>query len=72
MIKAKVYVPFIDKHTGKEYKCNEEILLSNQRFNEIKSINSGLVGVVEVIPDTPAADPESTPKAKPKKAKTNK
>ena len=35
-MKAKVIIPFIDKHTGKSYKKGEIIDISPERFIEIE------------------------------------
>ncbi len=47
MVKAKVLIPFTDKHTGKKYeKVGEIIEISAKRFNEITS-KGRLIELVE-------------------------
>ena len=47
IVKAKVLIPFTDKHTGKKYeKVGEIIDISAKRFNEITSKDK-LIELVE-------------------------
>ena len=59
MLRVLVHVPFVDKHTGEEYEQGKDYLFSEERVQEVKSFN---VGLIEVL----------GPEEKPKKAKTKK
>ena len=56
MKKCRVIIPFTDKETGKPYKMDSEIILSDKRLAEIKAVNVNMVLVLG--------------EAEPKKAKT--
>lgn len=42
-MKVKVLIPFTDKETGKTYKADDEISLSNERVAEIKAFNVNMI-----------------------------
>lgn len=43
---VKVLIPFNDKVTGKTYKTNDEIELSDDRIAEIKAFNINMLLVI--------------------------
>lgn len=61
MLKVLVHVPFTDKYTGESYEQGKEYLFSEERVQEVKNFN---VGLIEVLGEAP--------EEKPKKAKTKK
>lgn len=58
MMKAKVVLPFNDKHTGKNHKPGDVIEITVQRFNEIR--NKGKY--IEPIEEVATVKPESLKK----------
>ena len=52
MLCCKVHVPFIDKETGELYKANTEIILSERRVEEVKSVNQNFISIVCVAVGT--------------------
>lgn len=58
MLRVLVHKSFMDKHTGEDYEKDKEYSFSEERVQEIKNFD---VGLIEVL------GPE-----KPKKAKTKK
>lgn len=47
---VKVLVPFNDKVTGKTYKVNDEIELSEDRIAEVKAVNTNMLLVIGDAP----------------------
>ena len=58
MLRVLVHIPFTDKHTGEDYVTGKEYSFSEERVQEIKNFNIGLIEVLE---------PEKPKKAKAKK-----
>ena len=48
---CKVIIPFIDKATGEFHKENDEILLSDERIAEIRTVNTNMVYVIGEAPE---------------------
>jgi hypothetical protein len=63
MKRVRVEVPFIDKVTGAQYEANAEIMLTDERLAEIKSVN---INMVTVLGDAEAEEPKK-PRARKKK-----
>ena len=63
MKRVRVEVPFIDKVTGALYEANAEIMLTDERLAEIKSVN---INMVTVLGDAEAEEPKK-PRARKKK-----
>lgn len=47
---VKVLIPFNDKATGKAYKTNDEIELSDERISEVKAVNTNMLLVIGEAP----------------------
>lgn len=73
---CRVIIPFTDKVTGEPYKENDEILLSDERIAEIRTVNTNLVYVIgeapeeEEVPEEPVepiepTEPENTEPVEP-------
>lgn len=73
---CRVIIPFTDKVTGEPYKENDEILLSDERIAEVRTVNPNLVYVIgeapeeEEVPEEPVepiepAEPENTEPVEP-------
>ena len=58
MLKVLVHKPFTDKYTGKDYEKGKEYPFSEERVQELKSFDIGLIEVLGKAPEE-----------KPKKAK---
>ena len=62
-MKVKILIPFIDKHTRKEYKKNEVVDFTPQRINEFLGADRG--GFIRlVVNDTTAAEPAAKKEVK--------
>lgn len=61
---CKVIIPFIDKVTGEFHKENDEVLLSDERIAEIKTVNTNMVYVIGEAPEVPEVEPEKKPRKK--------
>lgn len=70
---CKVIIPFIDKVTGEFHKENDEVLLSDERIAEIKTVNTNMVYVIGEAPEVPEVTevPEIEPEKKPRKKKND-
>lgn len=73
---CKVIIPFIDKVTGEFHKENDEVLLSDERISEIKTVNTNMVYVIGEAPEAPEVPevtevPEIEPEKKPRKKKND-
>lgn len=55
---CRVIIPFTDKVTGEPYKENDEILLSDERIAEIRTVNTNLVYVIGEAPEPVEEVPE--------------
>lgn len=55
---CRVIIPFRDKVTGTHYKENDEILLSDERIAEIRTVNSSMVYVIGEAPEPVEEVPE--------------
>lgn len=53
MLKVLVNVPFRDRYTGKVYKASEELTLTRERVEEIRSISAELVTVLGEVKEKP-------------------
>ena len=60
-MKAKVLKKFIDKHTREVYKVNTILNISKERFEEIVSVDEGLVEVI--VEETTTEKKKTTKKA---------
>lgn len=61
-MKVKVIKKFIDKHTKKVHKVGDFLNIDEKRYEEIKSVDEGLVEVV-VENATPTEKKKTTKKA---------
>ena len=76
---CRVIIPFTDKVTGKFHHENDEIVLTDERIAEIKSVNMNMVFVLGEA-DAKATEPKTEPVAeaetegeeKPKRTKKSK
>lgn len=64
MMKVKVLKSFIDKHTRKVHKTNAILNITEERFEEIVSVDKGLV---EVVADEAPAEKKKAAKKATKK-----
>lgn len=67
-MKVKVIKKFIDKHTGKVHKKDEILAIDKKRYEEIISVDEGLVEVVVAENTTPTEKKKTTKKATKKDA----
>lgn len=65
---VKVLIPFNDKVTGKAYKVNDEIELTDERIAEVRKVNTNMV---LVLGDAKKPQAEAT-EPKPKKPRAKK
>ena len=63
-MKVKVIKKFIDKHTGKVHKKDEILTIDKKRYEEIISVDEGLV---EVVADEAPTEKKKTTKKATKK-----
>ena len=59
-MKVKVLKSFIDKHTREVHKTNAILNITEERFEEIVSVDKGLV---EVVAEAPAEKKKAAKKA---------
>ena len=61
MMLCKVNIPFTDKETKEQYKAGAEIVLSEKRIAEIRTVN---INMISVIGEAGAEKPKATRKKK--------
>lgn len=62
-MKVKVIKKFIDKHTGEVHKKDKILTIDKKRYEEIISVDEGLVEVVIEENTTPTEKKKTTKKA---------
>ena len=59
MKRVKVNIPFTDKVTGKDYRTNEEITMTEERIAEVQTVG---VNLISVLGDVEASEVQEEPK----------
>lgn len=69
MKRVKVLVPFTDKVSGKPYKENDEIELTDERIAEVKAISVNMILVLDEVMEE-SREEEQKPKKTTRKKKS--